>query len=247
MKIIDAESENGGRVAFWLKLGWTDVPYAAIQFGMFAGPEGSSKTNAEFVDFVKERIRSIKARGATHALLFHQGVLAIALAIDDVAVAYEEQMQQFPTTARNTKSPTMWFFDPRPSAKPELTAIVMRRAIPLEVLAMRSDATADEAEARSRMAQVEARIVQAAFRNRVGERCGWRCSVTGSAIRQTLDAAHLPGRDWRKHNEASDGILVRADIHRLIDAGLISIEGGIVRVHGDAKSEYGAFDGINVN
>ena len=48
-----------------------------------------------------------------------------------------------------------------------------------------------------------------------------RCAVTGCGIEELLDAAHL--RSWRAGNEVSDDILLRADIHRLLDAGLLTI------------------------
>ena len=246
VKLIDAIARDGKPVKFWIKLGWSGVPYAAVQFGMFRGREGSRKSNAEFVDFVANLVANIKARGATHALLFHTSGVALALPIDDVPEAYAAQMREFPREARNTKSPTMWFLDPRPRARPELTAIVRRRAIPLEVLANRGDVQADEPEARSRRAEVEARIAQSAFRQRVGNRCGWRCVVSGSSVREVLDAAHLPGRDWRRHNAADDGILVRADIHKLLDSGLASIRQGVFRLKPAAVREYGEFDGRRV-
>ncbi len=242
-KIIDAECADGTTVSFWLKLGWSQVPYAAIQFGMFDGPDGSKKSDKEFVQFVEKRVANIKTRGVTHALLVHRGTFAIALAINDIPSVYAEQMRRFPDIARNTKSPTMWFFDPRPGANSEVAEIVMRRGIPLTVLSRRSNVTAEEKEARSRMAEVEARIMQATFRNRVGARCGWRCAVTGSKIRETLDAAHLPGRDWRKDNEGNDGVLLRADIHRLIDAKIAWIEEGKFHVGKSARAEYGQYEG----
>lgn len=246
VKLIDAEAADAGHLTFWLKVGWSRVEYAAIQFGMFRGPEGREKSDLEFVQFVARLVANIKARGATHALLFHGDEFAIALPIDDVAVAYAEQMRRFPARARNTKSPTMWFLDPRPSANPELTAIVRRRAIPLGMLSKRADTNANDPEVRSRMTEIEARVAQTAFRMRVGERCGWRCVVTGTTLRETLDAAHLPGKDWRRHNEASDGIMVRADIHRLLDAGLAAIKYGVFRVGKAARREYGEFDGRKV-
>jgi hypothetical protein len=168
------------------------------------------------------------------------------LPLDKMGKAYAEQMRKFPALARNTKSPTMWFFDPRPTAKPELTAIVRRYAVPLELLARRADVRADDPEARSRMAEVELRVSQAAFRNRVGERCRWRCVVTGSAIGTILDAAHLPGRDWRKHNKGSDGILLRADIHRLIDNDLARIVDGRFHLSDAAKKEYAQYEGCAI-
>ncbi len=246
VKIIDAKAVDGGRVSFWVKLGWSTAEYAAIQFGLFAGPEGSKTSDAAFVQFVRERIAHIKARGATHVLLFHHDTPPIALPLEKMGEAYAEQMRKFPALARNTKSPTMWFFDPRPAAKPELTAIVRRYAIPLELLAKRADVRADDPEVRSRMGEVELRVSQVAFRNRVGDRCRWRCVVTGSAIRATLDAAHLPGRDWRKHNNASDGILLRADIHRLIDNDLAWITDGRFHLSLAAKKEYAQYEGCTV-
>lgn len=242
-KFIDAESADGKKISFWVKLGWSDVPYAAIQFGLFSGVDGNSLPDIDFSQSVFKRTMSVKGRGATHALLFHRGTLALAMPIEELAKAYDEQLERFPKWARNTKSPTLWFFDPRPSANPEVAAIVRRRSIPLEVLAKRADATAKDPEARSRMGEVELRVEQAAFRNRVGERFGWRCVVTGSAVREALDAAHLPGRDWRTSNKATDGILVRADIHRLLDSGLAEVVDGTFRVRDGANAEYGQYDG----
>lgn len=67
---------------------------------------------------------------------------------------------------------------------------------------------------------------QQAFRLRVGSRCGWRCMVTGTAVREVLDAAHQPGKDWRTDNEAEDGVLLRADLHRLLDRRLAMLRDG---------------------
>lgn len=246
VKMIEATSAGGGRVTFWVKLGWSKVPFAAIQFGMFPGPDGKEKTDAEFVHFVNELVQRMKAKKITHVLLVHRDSPPMALIIDDVVSAYSEQMQQFPKEARNTKSPTMWFFDPTTRTDPELTAIVRRHAIPLEILSRRANVNPSESEVRSRMAEVEVRLEQQRFRYRVGERFKWRCVITGSIIREILDAAHLPGRDWRKDNQATDGILVRVDIHRLIDNDLAQIVDGKLRVTKDAMSEYGKYDGCVV-
>lgn len=48
--------------------------------------------------------------------------------------------------------------------------------------------------------ETEVRLRQQAFRLRVGERCGWRCVVTGTDVKTVPDAAHLPGKDWRTDN-----------------------------------------------
>jgi hypothetical protein len=95
-----------------------------------------------------------------------------------------------------------------------------------------------------RLANVELRPEQAAFRERVGEAYGWRCAITGETVREVLDAAHLPGTSWRVgQNRAVDGIILRADLHRLLDAGLLWIEDGVV--HAEVGS-YAQFDGMKI-
>jgi len=95
-----------------------------------------------------------------------------------------------------------------------------------------------------RVREVETRPEQAAFRERVGEAWGWRCAITGETVREALDAAHLPGASWRAgDNTALDGILLRADLHRLLDAGLLRIEDGVVRVN---VGSYAQYDGREV-
>lgn len=95
-----------------------------------------------------------------------------------------------------------------------------------------------------RSREVEQRPEQAAFRERVGNAWGWRCAITGESVREVLDAAHLPTASWRAgDNAAEDGILLRADLHRLLDAGLLWVEDGVVRVQ---VGSYRQFDGVHV-
>ena len=95
-----------------------------------------------------------------------------------------------------------------------------------------------------RLREAEIRPEQAAFRDRVGDAWGWRCAITGEAVREVLDAAHLPGSSWRAgHNAAVDGILLRVDQHRLLDAGLLRIDNGTVHV---TVGSYAQFDGRTI-
>lgn len=97
----------------------------------------------------------------------------------------------------------------------------------------------------ARFAAIEIRPDQAAFRRALFALYRGRCTITGCEIPSLLDAAHKPGRDWRAgHNQATDGVLVRADIHRLLDADLIALgEDGCLHVSPVAQSEYGCYDG----
>lgn len=247
VKLVDAVAADGSKLRFWVKLGWSNARFAAIQFGLFSGEVGSQIPDRQFVDHVKTRVEHMKERGATHVLLTHGEVFAIALKVDDLLKAYKDQINLFPTKARNTKSPTLWFYDPRPHADPAVTKLVLKYAIPLDVLSKSGNTTPEDPAARSRIAEVEARIQQGTFRFRVGQRYGWRCAVTGCKLKDVLDAAHLPGRDWRKHNAATDGVLLRADLHRLLDCGLAEIREGKLAIHPAAKKEYGGYDGRSVH
>lgn len=101
---------------------------------------------------------------------------------------------------------------------------------------------------RARFVSVEVRPAQAAFRRRVFDACGGRCVVTSCDITPALDAAHRTGRSWRKgQNDATDGYVLRKDIHALYDAGLLSInEDRIVNVEVAIHEQYGAFDGKKI-
>jgi len=92
----------------------------------------------------------------------------------------------------------------------------------------------------------QVRPYQARFRNRLFVAHGGACCVTGCTIVAALDAAHRHGRSWEKgHNQASDGWLLRKDIHALYDAGLLRIdEDGSVRADDPrVATHYAAFVG----
>ncbi|WP_158622674.1 HNH endonuclease [Pseudomonas sp. p99-361] len=95
---------------------------------------------------------------------------------------------------------------------------------------------------------VAVRPEQALFRRRLFMAYGGKCAVSGCSVVQALDAAHLFGRDWRKgHNNATDGILLRKDLHALYDSQLLKIcEAGYVRMSGDAAISYPELEGVKV-
>ncbi len=100
-------------------------------------------------------------------------------------------------------------------------------------------------ERERRFTQTEVRVQQSAFRRVVFLACNGCCVVSGCDVPEALEAAHLLGRDWRVgHNEASDGILLRRDLHAMYDAGLLMIsETGEVTVDDAVRHAYGDCDG----
>ncbi len=93
----------------------------------------------------------------------------------------------------------------------------------------------------AQFAEVEIRPDQAKFRRAVFMACNGRCVVSGCDIPEALDAAHLAGRRWRDgHNEGSDGVLLRRDLHGLYDKGLLVLtEGGGFQLDERVMGHYG--------
>lgn len=65
---------------------------------------------------------------------------------------------------------------------------------------------------------------QQEFRRKIAERDGLKCAITGCAVPEVLDAAHLAPRAPGGSDDPANGMILRADIHRLFDAGLLSID-----------------------
>ena len=76
---------------------------------------------------------------------------------------------------------------------------------------------------RARGARREARPSQRAFRDTLLAAYGGRCAITGCDVPPALEAAHVA--DWHFENDAGAGILLRVDLHRLFEAGLLAIDG----------------------
>jgi hypothetical protein len=106
----------------------------------------------------------------------------------------------------------------------------------------RDAATDHVSDAGKRFTRAPIRPDQFAFRRALFERFNDRCALTGCAVAQLLDAAHLPGRDWSVgQNSEEDGILLRADLHRALDNDLIRLDEQLrlVWVHESALDLYG--------
>lgn len=71
---------------------------------------------------------------------------------------------------------------------------------------------------------VKQRIGQQAFRKRLLDRYGSVCAVTGSQPEEVLDAAHLFTFAERPEHLETAGLLLRADVHRLFDRLLLSVD-----------------------
>lgn len=64
---------------------------------------------------------------------------------------------------------------------------------------------------------------QGRFRRLLFEAYGGRCAITGTDIPEVLQAAHINPYRGKKSQVASNGLLLRSDLHLLYDAHLISV------------------------
>ena len=88
------------------------------------------------------------------------------------------------------------------------------------------------------------------FRGRLLTRHGARCVITGPAIPEVLDAAHIQPVANLGSDDLDNGLLLRADLHRLFDAELLTIATGKVarvRVRDELAGEYGRLQGREVD
>jgi putative restriction endonuclease len=104
---------------------------------------------------------------------------------------------------------------------------------PDELSALKDSDGADE-----RKRAVAERVVrerQDKFRKALLDAYGNACAITDIDVPQVLQAAHIDPYRGRKSQIASNGILLRADLHLLYDSDLISIEPGTHRVCTSAR------------
>jgi len=103
----------------------------------------------------------------------------------------------------------------------------------------------DLEERAARFASVEVRSQQKAFREAVFRACAGRCVVSGCDVPEALEAAHLLGRAWREgHNNETDGVLLRRDLHTLYDRELLRVcAEGLVEFDSRVIDYYREFHG----
>lgn len=69
----------------------------------------------------------------------------------------------------------------------------------------------------------KARLGQGAFRTLVTDIYHRRCAVTGERSLPALEAAHIKAHAAKGPNQTQNGLLLRADIHRLFDEGYVTV------------------------
>lgn len=75
-----------------------------------------------------------------------------------------------------------------------------------------------------RLSTVRTRVGQGAFRDRILRHYGAVCAVTGPAPQPVLEAAHLYRYSEVGEHHSDGGLMLRRDVHKLFDLGLITVE-----------------------
>ncbi|GGS34084.1 HNH endonuclease [Streptomyces badius] len=57
---------------------------------------------------------------------------------------------------------------------------------------------------------------------------GLVCAVTGAAPAEVLEAAHVRPFSDTQHHRVEEGLMLRSDVHRLFDSGLLAIDSDLV-------------------
>lgn len=103
-------------------------------------------------------------------------------------------------------------------------------------------------DARKRaMAAIVQREGQNAFRQALLQAYGGACVVTGCSVKALLEAAHIVPYKGPHTNLVSNGLLLRADLHKLFDLYYFRIDPITRTVHLSPSlkgSEYAEFDGL---
>lgn len=89
---------------------------------------------------------------------------------------------------------------------------------------------------------------QGEFRQSLLDAYEKRCAMTGCAVVEILEAAHIKPYRGPDTNRTDNGLLLRADIHTLFDKGLIWLDDDLVIQISDRLfgSEYTALSGTNL-
>ena len=84
---------------------------------------------------------------------------------------------------------------------------------------------------RKRLAELTVRDRQDSFRSELLSAYGGRCAITGYSGDAALEAAHIRPFSGPSSSTLNNGLLLRADIHRLYDRHLIAINPKTRRIH----------------
>lgn len=120
--------------------------------------------------------------------------------------------------------------------------IQLRMSVPVdstEEYGLGVSITAEPGEKYGAPVTVKPRIGQSSFRLLVTEAYQRRCAITGEKTLVALEAAHIMPYSGEGGHNVRNGLLLRADFHRLFDVGLVSVTPDLkIRVSPRIREEW---------
>jgi hypothetical protein len=116
---------------------------------------------------------------------------------------------------------------------PELSSVPRDRPLPLSAEDADTNAFDPKGieDARERVTRgIKIRRGQKNFRDELLAAYGGRCAITGCDIQYVLEAAHITPYLGPDTNHVTNGLLLRADLHTLLDCDLLGIDPGTRKV-----------------
>jgi|GEM_PF-1441284 len=104
-----------------------------------------------------------------------------------------------------------------------MTRILASEGVQLTVGELPAEASDDD-PSNPHYQRSKARRNQRQFRLKLIRLYDCRCAITGERTSAALEAAHISPYNEKGINHSTNGILLRADLHRLLDASLIAID-----------------------
>lgn len=96
-----------------------------------------------------------------------------------------------------------------------------------------------EIQALGSLAMIRRRLGQGAFRILVTDAYQRRCAITAERALPTLEAVHIKGIGAGGMHRVDNGLLLRSDVHRLFDAGYLSVRPDLrVEVSDKLRTEF---------
>lgn len=97
-----------------------------------------------------------------------------------------------------------------------------------------------------RRALVKVRNGQKAYREQLLQKYGLICAVTGPCPAEALEAAHLLAFSAHGLHDVDEGLLLRSDIHKLFDRGLVAVHPTTLQVYVSSTiRDYPAYSGLH--
>jgi hypothetical protein len=126
----------------------------------------------------------------------------------------------------------------------------VEKAMPSLASAINFVTQASDDELNKIQAWINRRKNQSAFKKAMMNLYEKKCVITGTSQKQVLEAAHIINHSKNGLNSNENGLLLRADIHKLFDQGLLQIHPDKLTVHLDKSllnGEYGRYNDRRIN